>query len=246
MSLGEAIIIPSVKVRDYQLTRVLLEQYRDAALKNAHSLLDEARLLLAHSHFARAYFLAVAAVEETGKSVQAFDGIGRNLKDPAVSSRLKLHFEDHSQKITSAFLPWLLATPDLRAEVMSFVNTMIDVKHGREPSMYTDIHRDGPKVVTPELVVRGAVAENCIRLAERVLSYAKPHVTEAQPKVTTRVQDAFFAMKPGLFQKMANTGDFWEYYISRMEAGDRALESAVTEYNRLYFSKSAKFKAETP
>jgi AbiV family abortive infection protein len=236
--------MPSVKIRDYQLPPTLLVQYRDAALKNAAALLEEASLLLAHKHFARAYFLAVAAVEETGKAVQAFDGIGRNLKDSAVSTRLKLHFEDHSQKITSAFLPWLLATPNLRDEAMSFVNTMIDVKHGREPSMYTDIQREGPKVVTPDAAVRSSVAENCVRLAERVLLYAKPHVTESQPKVTTRVQDAFFAMKPGIFQKMANTGDFWAYYISRMEAGDKALEAAVTEYNRLYFSKNAKFNEE--
>lgn len=236
--------MPKVKARNYQLTPELLEQYRDAALKNAEALLQESNLLLVHKHFARTYFLAVAAVEEMGKAVQAFDGMGRNLKDSAVSTRLKLQFEDHSQKITSAFLPWLLATPDLRAEVMSFVNTMIDVKNGREPSMYTDIQQEGPKVTTPEAVVSGAVSESCVRLAERVFSYVKPHVTESQPKTTTRVQDAFFAMKPGIFQKMANTEDFWEYYISRMESGDKALENAVTEYNKQYFSKSAKFKIE--
>ena len=235
--------MPRVKNRDYELTPALLEQYRDAALKNAATLLEEASILLAHQHFARAYFLAVAAVEEIGKSVQAFDGIGRNLKDSAVSTRLKLQFEDHSQKITSAFLPWLLATPNLRDEVMGFVNTMIDVKNGREPSMYTEIH-DGTKVVTPEAAVRSSVAENCVRLAERILSYTRPHVTQSQPKVITRVQDAFFAMKPGVFQKMTKSADFWEYYISRKQAGDNALETAVTEYNRLYFSKSVKFKED--
>ena len=235
--------MPSTKPRDYQLTPALLEQYREAALANAASLLEEANLLLSKNHFARAYFLAVAAVEEIGKAVQAFDGSGRNLKDSAVATRLKHQFEDHSQKVTSAFLPWLLATPNLRDEVMSFVNTMIDVRHGREPSMYTDIEQHGPKVVSPKEVVRSSAAQDCVSLAERIFSYAKPYVTDSLPKATTRVQDAFFAMKPGLFQKMASTGDFWEYYISRAEAGDKAIETAVVEYNRLYFSKGVQFKS---
>jgi AbiV family abortive infection protein len=135
--------MPTVKIRDYQLNSDLLRGYRDAALANAGELLAEASLLLAHDHQARAYFLAVAAVEEIGKAVQAFDGMGRNLRDSGVCTRLKLQFEDHSQKVTSAFIPWLLATPNLRDEVMSFVNVMIDVKHGREASMYADIEGCG-------------------------------------------------------------------------------------------------------
>src|SRR5438034_9709985 len=124
----------STKNREYVLSVELLKQYRDCAVANAEDLLAEAALLLRHEHHARAYFLAVASIEEIGKAVQAFDGMGRNLNDSAVSTKLKLQFEDHSQKVTSAFLPWLRATPNLREQVMSFVNLMIDVKHGREPS----------------------------------------------------------------------------------------------------------------
>ena len=236
--------MPSVKIRNYQLTIELLQEYRDAALENARKLLAEAALLLKHKHHARAYFLAVASVEEIGKAVQAFDGMGRNLKNSAVSMRLKVQFEDHSQKITSAFVPWILATPNLRDEVMSFVNLMIDVKHGREPSMYTDIQSDGLKVTTPEAAVRPLAAENCVRLAHAVLSHAQSYVTRSKPKVTTWVQDAFFALKPSVVQKLTKTEDFWWYYISRMEAGDMALETAVTEYHKKYFSKDVKFKTE--
>ena len=64
---------------------------------------NEATLLLQHAHRARAYFLAVASIEEVGKAVQAFDGMGRNLKDDAVSTQLKKQFDDHQQKISSAF-----------------------------------------------------------------------------------------------------------------------------------------------
>lgn len=219
-------------------------QYCNAALSNAQELLKEATLLFNNHYSARAYFLAVAAIEEIGKAVQAFEGKGRNLKDPAVCTRLKLQFEDHSQKITSAFIPWLLVSPNLRDEVMSFVNLQIGVKRGREPSMYTDIHSDGPKVTTPESAVRLEAANNCIRLATAVLSHTLPYVKNGTPKVTTRIQDEFFAMKPTIFPKMAKTADFWEYYISRMEAGDKALETAVTEYNKNYFSKNIKYKPD--
>jgi hypothetical protein len=72
------------KNRDYQLTGELLREYRDAALVNAQALLEEAALLLAHGHHARAYFLAASCIEEAGKAVQAFEGLGRNLEDSAV------------------------------------------------------------------------------------------------------------------------------------------------------------------
>lgn len=235
--------MPTIKNRNYSLTTSLLRQYCDAALINAQNLLNEATLLLQNNHFARAYFLAVAAIEEIGKSVLAFDGMGRNLKDSAVSTKLKLQFEDHSQKITAAFIPWLTASPNLRDEIMSIVNLQIDVQHGREPSMYTDIHFDGPKITSPESEVRPEAANNCIRLAEAVLSYTTPYIT-AKPRTTTRTQDEFFAMKSSIFLKMANTEDFWWYYISRMESGDKAIENAVTEYNKKYFSKNIKFKAD--
>jgi hypothetical protein len=85
-------------------------------------------------------------------------------------------------------------------------------------------------------------AANCVRLAGTVLSHVKPYAQQAQPKTTTRVQDAFFSLKPAVFQKMANTADFWEYYISRMEQGNMALEAAVAEYNQRYISQGKMFK----
>jgi hypothetical protein len=96
----------------------------------------------------------------------------------------------------------------------------------------------------PSSAVSRSVAENCVRLAQAVLAHAQPYATQSKPKVTTRVQDAFFAMKPAVFQKMSKTGDFWRYYISRMEAGEMAIEAAVTEYYKKYFSKDIKFEAD--
>lgn len=232
------------KNRQYQLTSELLAEYRDAALVNAQALLEEATLLLGHNHHARAYFLAASCIEEAGKAVQAFEGLGRNLRDPAVAQRLKLQFEDHSQKVTSAFSPWIQATPDLREQVMDFIRIMVDLKFGREASMYTDIHSERVIVTTPQQQIKPRIAANSVRLAGTVLGYARPYAQQSKPKQTTRVQDEFFALRSTVFQKMANTGDFWHYYISQMERGNMALESAVTEYNRLYLSKGLQFNPD--
>ena len=221
----------------------MLQQYRDAALVNAQALLEEAALLLANGHFARAYFLSASCIEEAGKAVQAFEGIGRNLRDPAVTQRLKLQFEDHSQKVTAAFSPWVQATPNIRDEIMNFVRMMVDLKFGREASMYTDINAEQMIVTTPHMQVRKKTASDCVRLAGTVLAHVRPYAHQAQPKTTTRVQDAFFALRPSTFQRMANTADFWDYYITQIEQGSTALEAAVTGYNQNYFSKGKLFNS---
>lgn len=63
----------------------MLVQYSTHALDNARQLLDEAILLFDHARFARAYYLAIASIEEIGKSFLAFDAQGRNLGDSAVT-----------------------------------------------------------------------------------------------------------------------------------------------------------------
>jgi AbiV family abortive infection protein len=85
-----------------KLTTALLRSYSEAALCNADELLVEASLLRDHGHEARAYFLAVACIEEAGKALLAFDAQNRNLSDPAVCTRLKAAMESHAQKINYA------------------------------------------------------------------------------------------------------------------------------------------------
>lgn len=235
--------MPRQKNRNYTLTPELLQQYHEAALANARALLEEAALLLRYGHHARAYFLAVATIEETGKAVQAFDSMGRNLKDSAVATQVKGQFADHAQKIRMAFLPWLQATQLSPEKLEWAANIMVDLQHGRQPSMYTDIHVEGPRVITPATSIRQVAAEDCVRLARDVLMNARLYVTQAHPKVTTRTQDALFAMRTA-WLKMAQTKDFWEYYRSRAQAGDRAIETAATQYHKDYFSKGLQFTAK--
>lgn len=230
------------KNREFQLSIELLEKYRDAAIVNAQALLEEAALLLSHGHYARGYFLAASSIEEAGKAVQAFEGMGRNFRDSAVSQRLKMEFDDHSKKVTAAFSPWIQTSSNIRGELMDFVRIMVDLKFGREASMYTDIHAEKLIVTTPQMQVSQRIAEESLRLAGTVLAYAAPYAQKSRPTSMSPAQDAFFALKPALFQKMANTADFWEYYLDQVGQGNLTLELAALDYNRLYLSQGQLFQ----
>lgn len=228
--------------RAVKLTPELLQDISIAALANASELLVEASVLYEHRHFARAYFLAVAAIEETGKAYLAFDGRGRQLSHSAVASRLKRAMEDHRLKISSAFVAWLTASPNVREAVMPAVTLMRDLRHGREPSMYTDIHHDSPGVQIPSAVIRERAAGDCIRLARGCLLHTQRYIAQTTPEPRTRAQDQLFAMKTKRFQKIANTPDFWWYYVAQLEAGQQDFAEAVVSYQNEYGRKGVAFR----
>ena len=224
------------------LTPQLLREYGDAAIRNASDLLEEASLLGANAHWARAYFLAVAAIEETGKALLAFDAQGRNLLDPTVTTKLKRSMEDHPSKIRAAFTGWLAASPIVRDVVLPMVDLMIHLQQGREPSMYTEIRADTNTVQLPADVVRETAARDCIRLASDCLTHARRHMAETTPQRRTRAEDRLYAMKTTQFQKIANTKDFWWYYIAQLESGQKDFAQAVVQYRKEFFIKGQQFK----
>jgi AbiV family abortive infection protein len=236
--------VSSKKNRGYQLTSALLRAFRKAAVENARELQYEASLLLRHNHFSRAYFLAMTAIEEIGKSVQAFDALGRNVTDPAVSTRVKLNFDDYAKKMSASVFPWLLFEPDRRHEVMSFIDSLIESKRNIEPSLQMAIDPQSAKVMVPSAIVRPAAAQKCVQMAQTIFAHAAPHVMESPPKIRTKVEDEFFAMKPQVLVTLTNNADFWQYYISCMKTGDAAFEAAISEYSRKYYAKNVKFKDE--
>lgn len=227
---------------EFRFTVDLLCEYSAAALQNACKLLEEASLLYANGHAARAYFLAVASIEETGKALQAFDAQGRNLGDSGVTAKLRRAMEDHSQKITAAFTAMLLASSNVRDAVMPALDLMIHLKRGREPSMYTDIRYESSKVQAPAAMVRDVAAKDCVRLAGDCLTHARKHIAEKKPETRSRAEDQLFAMKSGQFQKIANTEGFWWYYISQLKSGKRDFAAAVVEYQREFVLKGKTFK----
>lgn len=224
------------------MTAELLHAYSEAALQNSDDLLCEASLLRDHDHMTRAYFLAVASIEEAGKALLAFDTQKRYLSDPAVCMRLKVSMESHSQKINYALGTWAVTSPDLSEALKVALDLIIHLKHGREPSMYTDLRADPDRMQTPREVVRANAARDCVKLAENCLTHARKHLCEKAPAEFTSAQDRLFTMKPAKFQEMLNTEDFWWYYISRMEAGRRNLAEAVLGYEQDHIKTGTQFR----
>jgi AbiV family abortive infection protein len=225
------------------LTPELLREYCDAAIRNASDLLEEATILFSNGCKARAYFLSVAAIEEIGKALIAFDAQGRNLMDPAVSREVRRGMEDHPSKIRSAFMGWIAVNPNDREAIKQMVDLMIHLQRGREPSMYTDIDSGTGKVRVPEDIIREVAARDCIRLAADSLACARRHMTETKPVLRTRAEDIIYAMKSLNFQKIAKTEDFWWYFITQIESGHEDFAEAVVQYRNLFFSKGRLFKS---
>lgn len=212
------------------------------ALQNANQLLQEASLLYERGFLPRAYFLAVASIEETGKALLAFDAQGRNLKDSAVTSKVRRALEDHSHKISSAFVPELLANPNDKDLVMSLTNLMVQLKSGREPSMYTDIEYGSSKVRNPSGIVRDIAASDCIRLAGRCFVSVSKHIVLKKPISRSRADDQFFTMKQELVREIFNSADFWWYYIDQLKSGKGDVATAIVDYRREFMLKGKIFK----
>jgi len=226
---------------EFRFTVELLREYSAASLSNATELVEEASLLYEQGHVARAYFLAVASIEEIGKALLAFDAQGRNLADSAVTAKLRRAMEDHSQKIAAAFSPMLLSNPNTREVLMPVIDLMIHLTLGREPSMYADILYAESKVQLPRSIVRDVASKDCIRLSRDCLSNARKYLAET-PRDRTRVEDQLFAMKLEQFKKIFNKQDFWWYYIAQCEIGNRDFAASVITYQREYLSKGNSFE----
>jgi AbiV family abortive infection protein len=230
------------KTPNHPLTDELLKDYSLAALENAQQLIQEATLLLSHGHHARAYFLAVAAIEECGKAYTTHEGRGRDLSNPAVASRLQKSIADHHQKLNSAFAPWLRRVADPRAEVMKMVELMIALQHGREPSMYSDIRFDGSGVQRPSQVVRPEAALDCVRLSLDVWKHTAAHLAETAPTSYSRTHDTLFEIRPDKFTAMTSTEDFAAFLLARLEAGERDISTVFVAYYRDHFQKGIPFQ----
>jgi AbiV family abortive infection protein len=214
------------------LTPNLLRAYSDAALQNAAEILAEATLLRDHQHWARAYFLAIAAIEEAGKALQAFDAQKRHLTNPAVSSKLNLGMTKHGQKINYALGAWAMASTDKRKALEVALPLMSQLKRGREPSMYCELRSEPDRTQRPSEVVPETAACDCVRLARDCVANAMRHVKEQQPPDITSALDKVFTMKSAYFREMLSSKDFWLYYLARLESGDARFAEAVSDYEK--------------
>lgn len=228
---------------NFRFSADLLQRYSLSALENAQELSQEADLLCQRRHFARAYFLAVASIEETGKAFSAFNAQRRKLSDPSVTSSLRKSLEDHSHKINAAFTAWILSSPDVGEVVMPAIDLMIALRNGREPSMYTDIRFDSSEVTSPASIVREVAARDCVHLAKSCLATTQKYTAEKNPFAYSRADDELFSMKHRHVMNLANTEDFWWYFIAQMDSGKSSFSEAVSQYQKQYIRKGLLFKA---
>ena len=230
---------------DWNFTKPLLLDYRKAALSNASSLLSESRLLLDHKHFARSYFLSVAAIEEVGKSAILYQALGRNLKASDVQSRIRIDIQSHSTKITSAFVASLksLDEQQLRESLSKILGYAIDLKRGREPAMYSDVGSD-LCVKLPQSSVRPPAAEDCLRLAIACFDSTKLMIDAEPAPRTTPEQDKMWTLGKKAHQvwKEEDFGEFLLDYIQRNGANGDVISPAVTTYYDDFLSQGHKFK----
>lgn len=235
------------KDHNYVLTKDVLQQYSEAAVLNAGELVAEASLLKEHGHLARAYFLAVAAIEEMGKAVQAFDAQGRNLTNSAVTARIKERFNDHSSKITTAFVPWMIALPmneTIQQSLELLVEMSISLKDGREPSMYTDIRPGTGEIAIPSKRIRHIAGVDCVRLAIDCLKYVEVHIKGA-PRKTSREEDEFFLMKSSQIEKVTSDNRFGAFLLSLEKTLMLNMTYAIPTFYKKYLSKG-KFNYNNP
>jgi AbiV family abortive infection protein len=229
----------------FRYSAKLLAEYSRAALENAEDLIDEAELLLRNGHFSRAYFIAVASIEEIGKSFIAFEAQGRNLNDSAVTSKIGNSLESHSKKIISAFRASVLTHGDLKNELMGIIDLMIALKNGREPSMYTDIDYVAAVVRSPKDVIRQRAATDCVYIAKHCYFKNIEYQRTTRPIERKASEDYFYGMKDKKVNELFNNGDFWWYHIANMEAGNHDLSETIVTYQRDYLKKGKKFRSET-
>ncbi|MDY0745944.1 AbiV family abortive infection protein [Paucibacter sp. R3-3] len=226
----------------HPLSDALLKDYTAAALSNAEQLTQEAGLLLAHGHHARAYFLAVAAIEECGKAYTTHEGRGRDLSNPAIVHRLQKSIADHHQKLNSALLPWIRRMSNPREEIVKLVEVIVALQRGREPSMYSDIRFDGSGIHQPSEVVKPEVAGNCVRLSVEIWKQTAAFLAETPPSTYSRTHNALFEIRPDKLTAMTNTADFAAFLLFHLEAGQTDTAKIWVTHYRDYFQKGVQFQ----
>jgi AbiV family abortive infection protein len=232
------------KTRDYHLSEELLRDYMKCSLKNAEDLLTDATILLSKMRYARAYFLACASIEETGKAYSAFSAIGRNLNNPGTVNKIKMSFDSHRDKIISALVCYLATGEVTKERIEHFLGMVSSLEAGREQSMYVDVNKE-KRVTVPEAIVRPIAAVDAIRLAKQCLVSTSESVLNHNPPKSTPSQDKFMCLGTKMLAGIFETQDFWEFCMDHMNtpSGLGYLEMSV-KYHDEYFLKKKLYAQE--
>lgn len=229
------------KERNYSLSHDILYKYLDAALNNASDLLIDATDFLSKERYARAYFFACTALEETGKAYAAFSAMGRNLDNPGVEAAVKFSFENHRSKIVSAFICLRKKMKTTTEEIEKFMKYTIHIEIGREKSMYVDIN-EKQEITTPTEIIRPEAALDAVRLAKDCLEATGEYILKNKPDEFTAAQDKFLCLSKKKISNMSNTRDFGEFCIDQLK-GKKALDmiEIYVKYHDEYYCKAKLF-----
>lgn len=234
--------------RTYPITIETLTAYQAAAVRNSAALMKEAGVLYEAGHYSRTYYLAEAALEETGKAAIAHFAKSRNLASPSVCARIRMEFEDHSAKINSAFVATLKANAkhphdEQRDGLMKIVGYISALKHGREAALYSDMLDDGT-ARAPEDAVKSNVARDCLRLAMACAKETNAMLLEPPGPAYTAADDKMYTLGSKAM-KVWQEPDFGEFLLDHVEKkGARSFSEAVTTYYDAYLCKGIKFKPD--
>ncbi len=215
-----------------QLNKSSLMALSKAALENAEMLFAEADALLTNGHLSRAYFLAVACIEEIGKASLAFNAAGRDLTNPQVAKAARNKLLDHKSKILAGFGPSLHLTqkPEMAEALEATLELVGDLRRGREPSMYTEVLADG-SVRSPRDIVRPEAARDSVSLAKHCLERGKAHLLGNEPPQASIANDFFYVQPVTRIKEIMEHPDFSDFYIRRIEEGDVSLEEALYAFS---------------
>lgn len=231
-----------IKNRKYIITKDLLKKYYNSSLSNAKELISESNILHSNRCYARSYFLSCSSIEECGKALLAFNGLGRNLNDPAIQSTLKRNFEDHSSKNLIGLVSITNFTK-ISKEYLDFIlKTSSSLQRGREKSLYTDILDDG-QITIPHEIVSEENSNDTLKLAKYIFEITENYIKTNKPRIYSSFEDKFFSLPLHKTIKMFNENDFWEYVLDQLKINLKFdfMKYAV-QYWELYFNKNKKFK----
>lgn len=220
----------------------LLHKYLDAALINASDLLIEATTLLTQERYARAYFLACAAMEETGKGYIAFSAMGRNLNNLGVQTAVKKSFEDHRSKIISAMICLIMTKKITKEKTEKFIDISSHLIIGREKSMYVDVNEKN-EITTPSQIVRPKASFDAVRLAKDCLETTGEYILSNEPDQFTAAQDKFLCINKKKMFDMVNTRNFWDYCLEQLEhKNTNDIIDIFVKYHDEYYCKKKSFE----
>jgi AbiV family abortive infection protein len=229
------------KQRKYHLTHDLLKEYQECSLLNSSELLVEATFLLSQKHYARAYFIGCASLEETGKGYLAFSARGRNLNSPNTQEAIKIKFEDHSAKLVSSLASFLQLKGLTDENIKEFLHLTYHLQRGREKAMYVDVRENGT-ISLPQKIVRPKAATDCVRLAQIALKTTLHFISLNKPAKTSSFADKLLCLSTNTITKIFNNEDFWWYYIDLLKKNRNTdLAVGVAKYHDEHYCKGKCF-----